>query len=43
VVVAKDGEVLARAHRGEGGTEHHAEHVALDRHVKDDEVSGATV
>ncbi len=43
VVVAKDGEILAVAHRGETGAGDHAEFAALEKKLADDVVAGATV
>lgn len=43
VVVAKDREILAVAHRGEIGAGAHAEFAVLEKKLPDDAVSGATV
>ena len=43
VVVVKDGTVLATAHRGEQEPGEHAEFTALEKKLKDCDVSGATV
>jgi pyrimidine deaminase RibD-like protein len=43
VVVAKNGEILTVAHRGETSAGDHAEFVALERKLAEDVVAGATV
>ncbi len=43
VVVAKEGEILAVAHRGETGAGDHAEFAGLEKKLADDIVAGATV
>lgn len=43
VVVVARGEIIARAHRGELGVGEHAEYTALERKLKNVDLSGATV
>src|SRR5262245_10064441 len=43
VVVVKDGQILAKAHRGESNLGEHAEYTALERKLSNDVVAGATV
>jgi len=43
VVVVKDGEVLAKAHRGELGEGDHAEYTVLEKKLRDNIIAGTTV
>ena len=43
VVVALDGKILAKSHRGESEPGRHAEFVALERYLGDQTITGATI
>lgn len=43
VIVAKNGEILAIAHRGETSAGEHAEYIALEKKLARDAIAGATV